>query len=742
MPRAHTEEPFERSCDALVVQVGRAEPDDASALRLARQVVRQTLRGKWRVQPLGAGSRDFEVRRARADKSIRISTAWNLTSKLNAHRDVIAAEPAFVLPGHAPDEAQVGKLFTQAEQLAAKSSGDNADLPCAKVDNWAIKLVSADDAWNLVPTDPSGRAMGKGVIVGHPDTGYTQHPEILPIKAQGGRLRVADGYDFEDGKKDPRDPLEDGVLENPSHGTSTSSVIMSGIGAPVANAMAGPAAVTGVAPLVELVPIRVTTSVVLLSFRNLAKGILHATAKGAHVISISLGGPLRSGFLERAIEHAVDSGVVVLSAAGNVWPWVVYPARLDRVIGVGACNCERERWSKSARGSKVDVSAPGAAVWRAKTEKAHSGSPFDVKPSSGTSYAVAVVAGICALWQAHHGRKRLVDKYGLPRLAAVFKEILINHGVDTPPGWNTTKDGAGIVNAVKVLSATLPNRAPAGGMKTLAGGGAPPLSGRLEPFVPHFPDVDRAGLRAALIDFLSTDETSLGAVLARHGHELLFHVTTNPSVREALGAKATNKMPKRKTPKSVLAADKSFTDCLSRGLRKQIGSKTSPGPSPAAPNGTAQPSGGGTGGSPPASPGSMKLIVTNRKAMRSKHGNAGWKSIAGAIQAMVAADRARGIATRLVALDSVTRAAVEGMSVRDEIASRGGRSLSVAAVYGALDRLARGGLVQSRLSEPTPERGGRSKKHFRIRAAGVRALRKERQLMERMWKDVKLTAQP
>ncbi len=81
-----------------------------------------------------------------------------------------------------------------------------------------------------------------------------------------------------------------------------------------------------------------------------------------------------------------------------------------------------------------------------------------------------------------------------------------------------------------------------------------------------------------------------------------------------------------------------------------------------------------------------------------------------------------------------------GMSVRDEIASRGGRSLSVAAVYGALDRLERGGLVESRLSQPTPERGGRSKKHFRIRAAGARALRKERQLMERMWKDVKLTA--
>lgn len=79
-----------------------------------------------------------------------------------------------------------------------------------------------------------------------------------------------------------------------------------------------------------------------------------------------------------------------------------------------------------------------------------------------------------------------------------------------------------------------------------------------------------------------------------------------------------------------------------------------------------------------------------------------------------------------------------GMSIRDEIESRTGRSLSIAAVYGALDRLERGGLTEARLSPPTPERGGRAKKHFRINAAGIEALRAERAVLDQMWEDLEL----
>jgi PadR family transcriptional regulator, regulatory protein PadR len=74
-----------------------------------------------------------------------------------------------------------------------------------------------------------------------------------------------------------------------------------------------------------------------------------------------------------------------------------------------------------------------------------------------------------------------------------------------------------------------------------------------------------------------------------------------------------------------------------------------------------------------------------------------------------------------------------GMTVRREIERRTGRPVAVGALYTALDRLERKGYVSSSMSDPTPERGGRSKRHFHLRAAGAGALRQARERMNRMW---------
>ena len=48
--------------------------------------------------------------------------------------------------------------------------------------------------------------------------------------------------------------------------------------------------------------------------------------------------------------------------------------------------------------------------------------------------------------------------------------------------------------------------------------------------------------------------------------------------------------------------------------------------------------------------------------------------------------------------------------------------VSPGAIYTVLDRLERRGLVRSRLGEPTPERGGKRKRHYRLTARGSNAL--------------------
>ncbi len=74
-----------------------------------------------------------------------------------------------------------------------------------------------------------------------------------------------------------------------------------------------------------------------------------------------------------------------------------------------------------------------------------------------------------------------------------------------------------------------------------------------------------------------------------------------------------------------------------------------------------------------------------------------------------------------------------GVTIREEIEARAGRSISVAATYTALERLGRRDFVQSWTSQPTAVRGGRAKKHFRICPAGVHALRESKRVMANMW---------
>jgi DNA-binding PadR family transcriptional regulator len=74
-----------------------------------------------------------------------------------------------------------------------------------------------------------------------------------------------------------------------------------------------------------------------------------------------------------------------------------------------------------------------------------------------------------------------------------------------------------------------------------------------------------------------------------------------------------------------------------------------------------------------------------------------------------------------------------GVAVRREIERRTQRTVAVGALYTALDRLERKGYVASRMSDPVPERGGRSKRYFRLKAAGATALRQARERINRMW---------
>ena len=66
----------------------------------------------------------------------------------------------------------------------------------------------------------------------------------------------------------------------------------------------------------------------------------------------------------------------------------------------------------------------------------------------------------------------------------------------------------------------------------------------------------------------------------------------------------------------------------------------------------------------------------------------------------------------------------------DEIA---GRTVSISTVYVTMERLERKGLVASWLADPTPVRGGRSKRFYQLTDEGVLALQEAREALDKMW---------
>ena len=79
-----------------------------------------------------------------------------------------------------------------------------------------------------------------------------------------------------------------------------------------------------------------------------------------------------------------------------------------------------------------------------------------------------------------------------------------------------------------------------------------------------------------------------------------------------------------------------------------------------------------------------------------------------------------------------------GVPIRREIEKRARRRVSIGALYATLDRLEAKSYVRSWFSEATPQRGGRSKRYFRLLPAGRQALARSKSMLDRMWSGVTL----
>jgi type VII secretion-associated serine protease mycosin len=273
-------------------------------------------------------------------------------------------------------------------------------------------------------------ATGRGVRVAVIDSGVDAgHPQLTG--------RVAKGADF---LRDEPDGRQDCV----GHGTAVASLIA-----------ARPSESTGfqgLAPDAVVVPVRISEELVIDGKATgqrgepdqFAEAIDFAVEQGdAQVINLSLVMTEDNALVRRAVERALDAGVVVIAAAGNNGDArggnpTPYPAAYDGVIGVGAVTPAGAHSGYSQRGDYVDLVAIGDGVTAAAGGAGN-------QVVSGTSFATPFVSATAAL---------ILQRFGELSPAEVARRLTATAD-PAPGGPDSAEYGAGLLNPYRAVTEAL-----------------------------------------------------------------------------------------------------------------------------------------------------------------------------------------------------------------------------------------------------------------------------------------------
>jgi subtilisin family serine protease len=481
------------------------------------------------------GVREIPTRRLRAPRpgpeaaGTRVLPPEQFLLCLAKPRRVDPAEPlAGMFPramAEAGGELRPNVRYAIKAQKEPDPSSDEREAKklCDAHPDWPLKQIDYAGAIERLLAKRPGQEAGQGVRVVQLDTGFTPSCQLHKVPGQASLvLDAASGYDYFDCRDEPTDPLVRAGLEarQPGHGTGTSTVLVSPHVAPVCNPaepLRGGAAqrdrVMGIAPAATVIPVRVTDGIILgfpaaskallelkgASFdarvKALVAGIFHAIEADASVVSISMGGVCadddvqtkNNEELQRYMTEAEAQGIVIVAAAGQFplpsfvrriflksYP-VTFPGSFPSTVAVAASTLYGTPWSKTSRGPKVDVTAPGFGVFRGKPVLDTDPLEDEVKTGDGTSFSAAITAGVAALWVQYWGKEFLQERFGAAT-AAAFR-FALKRSAQTPleladrlsaepyagairsrapkGGWATGEYGSGLLNVARLLDVDL-----------------------------------------------------------------------------------------------------------------------------------------------------------------------------------------------------------------------------------------------------------------------------------------------
>ncbi len=240
---------------------------------------------------------------------------------------------------------------------------------------YGIEMLEAPKVW-----DASDR--GKGTVIAVLDTGCdTKHEDL--------KDRIIDGRNFTDDYGAEPSHFED----NNGHGTHVSGTIAASFNGE---------GVAGMAPDASILAVKVLTGKGSGRYDWIINGIKFAVdwrgpnGEKVRVISMSLGGSEDYPKLHKAIQEAVQSGILVVCAAGNSGdgrddsPEYGYPGAYPEVVQVGAVDADMKPAPFSNTNDQIDLVAPGV-----KVVSTYPGGKYATL--SGTSMATPHISGAAAL---------------------------------------------------------------------------------------------------------------------------------------------------------------------------------------------------------------------------------------------------------------------------------------------------------------------------------------------------------
>lgn len=277
----------------------------------------------------------------------------------------------------APLDVTIGRMLaTGLYEFVAPNTRESTPLEDDQrtdVSNqWHHSKIQTLDAWGMVN-------LTNRVVVAVCDSGAQPDHEDLVGQLLPGRNLITD---------------QDDSSITTSHGTFVAGVIA---------AKADAIGVAGVAPLVSILPLRISDERGSASMELILKCIRYAADAGAKVINVSFTGVNHPG-VQEAGEYANRKGALLVYAAGNQGRFrssTTYPD-YKNVLAVGGTSSADTRWkwyidSKNNGGSNygvfIDIMAPAEDIYSTTTYAPEG----NYRTGSGTSYATPMVSAVAAL---------------------------------------------------------------------------------------------------------------------------------------------------------------------------------------------------------------------------------------------------------------------------------------------------------------------------------------------------------